>query len=198
MPVVATSANISGRPPAVNGQTVLDELKDEIDMVIEGIEEPYGIESTILDVSMFPPRILRLGFISPDEIASVIGKQPIFSDNTGNISYSRFNPTSEIYVYSGEPQKIQAKIDFLTKEFPSKKILLVLLEETAKNINTVHPKKIYGSRSGIDKIASTLYETIRELENTKEEIIFIEGVPQTGIGLTIMNRFFAISDRTIR
>jgi L-threonylcarbamoyladenylate synthase len=67
-PITGTSANISGQPPCTNADEVLHSLKDRVDLILDGGETIGGKGSTILDVTADPPRILREGTISADEL----------------------------------------------------------------------------------------------------------------------------------
>ena len=62
-PLTATSANLSGGPECSSANEVIRVLGNLPDAVIDGGETPGGAGSTILDVTVFPPRILREGAI---------------------------------------------------------------------------------------------------------------------------------------
>ena len=62
-PVTATSANLSSMPPAIDTEAVLSYFGDNIDLILDGGQAPGGKPSTILDVTVTPPRILREGSI---------------------------------------------------------------------------------------------------------------------------------------
>lgn len=64
VPVVAPSANISGRPAPVTAQQVIDQLDGKIDLVLDGGPTRIGMASTVLDISSSPYRIIREGAIS--------------------------------------------------------------------------------------------------------------------------------------
>ena len=68
MALVGTSANIHGRPSPVTSTEVKEQLADSVDFIIDGGQTPGGIESTVIDVTVVPPRILRQGAISIREI----------------------------------------------------------------------------------------------------------------------------------
>lgn len=70
-PIVAPSANISGRKPPRNAEDVLADLDGKIDLLLDGGETDVGIESTIIDVSTFPYRVLREGAIKKSRIADI-------------------------------------------------------------------------------------------------------------------------------
>lgn len=60
-PVTATSANPSSSLPAKTADEVIDYFGDNIDLVIDSGETPGGKPSTIVDVTVTPPKILRKG-----------------------------------------------------------------------------------------------------------------------------------------
>ncbi len=63
-PLVATSANRSGRPPAVLAAQVAEGLaRDLPDLILRQDPCPGGESSTILDLTAVPPRILRAGAV---------------------------------------------------------------------------------------------------------------------------------------
>jgi L-threonylcarbamoyladenylate synthase len=64
-PVTAPSANRSGEPPPASAAGVLAGLDGRIDLVLDGGETPGGAPSTVLDVTVEPPRVLRAGAVRP-------------------------------------------------------------------------------------------------------------------------------------
>lgn len=71
-PLTATSANLSGGPECSSADAVIRALGELPGSVIDGGETPGGAGSTILDVTIFPPRILREGAISGDFILNAL------------------------------------------------------------------------------------------------------------------------------
>jgi len=67
-PITATSANISGRRPAQEPAEVIDYFGEDIDLVVDGNKTPGGKPSTIIDVTVSPPKVLRDGrvLLDPD------------------------------------------------------------------------------------------------------------------------------------
>lgn len=77
-PITATSANISGESPCTNAENVLESLSPRVDLVLDGGSTRGGKGSTILDVTVSPPEILREGMISYEEIyESILDMEPI-------------------------------------------------------------------------------------------------------------------------
>jgi L-threonylcarbamoyladenylate synthase len=71
--ITGTSANLSGQPGCRNAQEVLAALGDEIDVVLDGGETQGGKGSTVLDVTVDPPLILREGMIPRDALCPFSG-----------------------------------------------------------------------------------------------------------------------------
>jgi L-threonylcarbamoyladenylate synthase len=71
MPIVGTSANLSGRPSVLTPEEVYSQFGEKIDLVIDGGRCPGGMESTIVDVTGEKPIILRQGVVSQQEIRDI-------------------------------------------------------------------------------------------------------------------------------
>ena len=71
-PLAATSDNLSGQPAPDTAQGVLDQLGGRIDLILDGGTCPGGIASTIVDLTVSPPAILRAGGISRQEIMDLL------------------------------------------------------------------------------------------------------------------------------
>jgi tRNA threonylcarbamoyl adenosine modification protein (Sua5/YciO/YrdC/YwlC family) len=70
LPIVAPSANISGGKPPTSGREVSSEMKDSIDMLLDGGVTQVGRESTVVDVTTNPFTVLREGAIPKEELLS--------------------------------------------------------------------------------------------------------------------------------
>jgi len=84
--VAAPSANRFGRISPTDAAHVHEELGHSVAMILDGGPCTVGIESTILDLSRddgLPPRLLRPGHVSPEQIADVIGVLPLFPERRG-------------------------------------------------------------------------------------------------------------------
>lgn len=71
-PLAATSANISGQPSSVTADEVLAQLGGRIALVLDGGPCPGGRPSTVVDLTTTPPRVLRPGPISAEQIEAVL------------------------------------------------------------------------------------------------------------------------------
>jgi L-threonylcarbamoyladenylate synthase len=63
-PITATSANPTGMPPPTRASQVVDLLRDGIDLVLDAGPTHGGLPSTVLDVTVDPPRVIRSGAVS--------------------------------------------------------------------------------------------------------------------------------------
>jgi L-threonylcarbamoyladenylate synthase len=68
VPVVAPSANLSGRPAPVTAEDAAAGLEDKVDMVIDGGRTEVGLESTVGDLTVEPLKILRAGAIKAEDL----------------------------------------------------------------------------------------------------------------------------------
>lgn len=72
VPLAATSANVSGQPPACTAQEAADALADQVALVLDGGPAPIGEASTVLDVTVEPPRVLRRGHLVDDPFLAAL------------------------------------------------------------------------------------------------------------------------------
>ena len=73
VPVVAPSANISGSPAPTKAGEVLKELDGKIDIILDAGPTKVGVESTVVDLTVSPPKILREGAIDKEKLVKVLG-----------------------------------------------------------------------------------------------------------------------------
>ncbi len=78
VPIAAPSANHFGRTSPTTAEHVLEDLDGRIDAVLDGGACPIGVESTVLDVSVNPPMILRQGGVTREQLEGVLGRVEIF------------------------------------------------------------------------------------------------------------------------
>ncbi|MEA1977792.1 MAG: L-threonylcarbamoyladenylate synthase [Chloroflexota bacterium] len=71
-PLAVTSANRSGDPEACTAEEIEINMGDQVDLIVDGGRTPGGQPSTVVDCTQDPPRILRVGPISEEEIRSAL------------------------------------------------------------------------------------------------------------------------------
>ncbi len=84
VPVVCPSANISGNPAPVEFEKAIKDLKGMVDFAIDAGNTKLGVESSIVDLSVLPPQILRAGAIKKEDIEAVVKKKIVLFVCTGN------------------------------------------------------------------------------------------------------------------
>lgn len=82
LPIAAPSANRSSRLSPTEAKHVLRDLEGRIHMLLDGGPTPKGIESTVIDLSVSTPRLLRPGMISVDAIEKVLGRRLDYASKT--------------------------------------------------------------------------------------------------------------------
>ena len=88
VPVVAPSANLSGQPAATTAVQVFKEFADQIDVVLDAGPTPIGVSSTVVDLSVQPPRILREGAMA-DQIQQFLGRPHASSEEKDSVRLHR-------------------------------------------------------------------------------------------------------------
>ncbi len=68
IPITATSANISGNPPCISADQVELWFNNAVDLILDGGKTPGKHPSTILDVTVDPPLMIREGLVKREEI----------------------------------------------------------------------------------------------------------------------------------
>ena len=84
-PLAAPSANLSNRVSPTNADHVRAQLAGKIPLIVDGGQSQVGIESTVLDLSVSPPKILRPGMIHAESLAAV----GVAIQDSGDISHAR-------------------------------------------------------------------------------------------------------------
>ncbi|MCU0651519.1 MAG: L-threonylcarbamoyladenylate synthase [Candidatus Omnitrophica bacterium] len=84
VPVVCPSANLSGRPAPINFEQAIKDLKDKVDFAIDAGDVSLGKESSIVDLTRDPLKILRIGAITKETIEQVVGRKTVLFVCTGN------------------------------------------------------------------------------------------------------------------
>ena len=101
LPLAAPSANLSGAPSPKTAADVLSGLDGEIDAVIDGGTCGIGLESTIIDMSRTPYRILRQGALSEEKIAQALVEEMTVFGITGGTGCGKTTALNEIDALGG-------------------------------------------------------------------------------------------------
>jgi len=71
-PITGTSANISGQAACSNAEAVRHSLGRSVDFVLDGGETQGGKGSTVMDITVNPPTILREGMVSREQLEAYL------------------------------------------------------------------------------------------------------------------------------
>lgn len=197
--ISAPSANTSGRPSPTTAEHVLEDLGGKIDMVIDGGSVEIGLESTILDMTVEPPMILRPGAITADMFEEVIG--PVSVDETilgseskkppkaPGMKYRHYAPKARLAIVEGDLREEILAIRQLAyaASREGKKVGIIATDETLPFYKYGLVKDI-GTRENEKTIARNLYRILREFDEEDVDTIYSESFAMQGIGKAIMNR----------
>mgnify|MGYP002869779339 CR=1 FL=1 len=103
-PIAAPSANLSGKPSTTTAAHVLHDMDGKIAAIVDGGPCAVGVESTILDLTVTPPRILRPGGVSLEQLRAVIPEteldpglvKPDETPKAPGMKYRHYSPRAEV------------------------------------------------------------------------------------------------------
>ncbi|MEW6183121.1 MAG: L-threonylcarbamoyladenylate synthase [Bacillota bacterium] len=194
VPVVAPSANASGRPSPTTAAHVMADMAGKIDAVVDGGPTFVGIESTILDVSGDVPKILRHGAVSVGEIAAVCGmslQEEFLRKEQKPTSLSR----ARLILVEGTPGSVTDAIVRLHASFTADgNDVAVLAREERVGL---YPGVVAACGSSTDSrsVAAALYAALRQLENA--DVILVEGVAGE-MGAAVRQRLHEFASQVVR
>lgn len=181
-PLAAPSANLSNRISPTNAEHVRKQLGAQLRLIVDGGQSQVGIESTVIDLTMRPPRVLRPGMIHEESLMAVVG----------NLQPSTANMQHPILRSPG----------LLKKHYSPKAKLVIwnwaneadLLRQIAnRNSQIAHAQVIAHTRipgsaelGGVSVIphdaeafARAIYGELHRCDETGAELIVVEALPDT-------------------
>lgn len=195
--IAAPSANTSGRPSPTMAEHVEEDLTGRIDMILDGGPVSIGLESTILDMTVTPPMILRPGAITKEMLEACIGEvtvdkaviKPNQRPKAPGMKYRHYAPKADLSIVEGEMSKVIPKINELAAEQvkAGHKVGIIGTEESVANYTCGDVKSI-GTREDESTIAVHLFAILREFDADQVDYIYSESFDTEGIGSAIMNR----------
>lgn len=207
-PIAAPSANISGRPSPTSFSHVVEDMMGKVDMIIDGENTGIGLESTVLDLSVEIPMILRPGGITLEELKKIIPNvvvDPSIENINDNLTpkspgqkYKHYAPKSEMIVFTGEIDDIVSEINTRKLEYieKNKKVGIMCTDETV-NLYENGIVISLGSRNEQQIIAKNLFRALRIFDEKGVDIILAEGTDVSNLGSAIMNRMIKASSGKI-
>lgn len=213
-PIAAPSANVSGRPSPTRAEHVIADLADKIDIIIDGGETLYGLESTVISLAHERPILLRPGAFPKEELEATIGRPievPPFARGVGEADralapgtrHRHYAPSIPLILIESDSYDdleglAERALSVATELMRAgKKVAVLATEETAERYGGCGEVIVLGSRKDPFSIAKTLFDALRRAELVAE-IAIAEGIEERGLGLAIMNRLRKASSRIIK
>ena len=203
--IAAPSANRSGRPSPTLASHVYEDLAGNIEMILDGGHATIGLESTILDLSVEKPVILRPGYITKEEIFGVPGMEENrapgglhktsnkedFHPKAPGMKYRHYAPKGDMTVLCGPMQRVAEALSELSRAASARGETVGILcsRETAERAGLSEAVLFCpASRKDPAGIAAGLFEGLRRMDEASCTVIFAEGFPEEGVFIAVMNR----------
>lgn len=182
-PIVAPSANLSGKPSPTKVSHIVDDFYGKIDAIIDGGETVYGIESTVIDVTEYPYKILRYGAVPIEDIIET-GFDLVFPDSEDLLKrspgtrYRHYAPAADLIIVTNEDN-----FDNYRDILREKRCGYIGIRDFVEM--NFHHKEIFRDEREYSKY---LYAVMRYFDALKIEIIFAQSLPEEGLGRAINDR----------
>jgi len=160
-PIVAPSANLSGKPSCTNARDVLHDFGENIPLIIDGGPTPLGIESTVLDLTSRFPEILRPGFITSEDISLKLGE-------FCNLTQDSKNKNTKIKLWINEFKEISTDTKNKTLDF-EKNTALSLFDSGNKKPKSPGMKYVHYKPSAITVLFGS-YRTFNMVKTGKNPL----------------------------
>jgi L-threonylcarbamoyladenylate synthase len=200
-PIAAPSANLAGKPSPTLARHVLEDLDGHIDAVLDAGPTHIGVESTVLDLTVDPPQVLRPGGtpfeallkllkrVELNPVATANKILPVEKARSPGMKHKHYAPKAEVVVVEGDIEAIVDRVNELIARYKAggKKVGVLATNETFKSYSADAVKSL-GSRRVLADVARNLFRLLREFDAENVDVIIAEGVSTEGLGLAIMNR----------
>lgn len=206
--VSGPSANTSGRPSPTSAGHVEEDLGGKIDIILDAGPVEIGVESTIVDMTVTPPMILRPGAITAEMLSEVLGEvtvdKAILDENSQEapkapgMKYRHYAPKAQLMIVEGEPEESVKAIKQIAYEQTrlGYRVGIIASSEYAGRYTTGLVKAI-GSRENENTVAKNLYRVLREFDDDGVDYIYSESFTSGGIGEAVMNRLMKAAGRHV-
>lgn len=200
LPIAAPSANISGKPSPTRPEHVLQDMDGKADVILLGENCLYGIESTVLDCTVHPARILRPGAITQEQLAGVIelALSENFSDSekpkSPGMKYKHYKPNAAVIAVKGNDADV---IDYINRSAGESDDSAVLAFGELENAFTASRFFSLGRRDQPQESAQVLFAYFRECDRLGVKSIYVMCTENKGIGRAYLNRLLKAADQVI-
>jgi L-threonylcarbamoyladenylate synthase len=184
LPVAAPSANLFSRPSPTRASHVMHDLDGRIDMVLDGGPTTVGVESTVVDLTVDPPRVLRPGGISVEALRGIVPAivppavlRPLSDDapmRAPGLLATHYAPRTPMTLFRGEPARTRRALGDAVHEAlaAAQRVGVLATREEAHDLGSlpVHIGDL-GPEHDVDRIAAALYAVLRDLDDARLDVI---------------------------
>ena len=198
VPIAAPSGNTSGRPSPTTADHMREDMDGKIDAIVDGGPCSVGVESTIIDLTCTPPRLLRPGGISLEQLRAVLGQvdvDPAVTRLLGagekpkapGMKYRHYAPKAPVTVVSGDPKTSAEYI--AAHAAPEDGVICFdeFMPLFTSRIGT-RPVMDLGPAGDKEEQARHIFDALRSFDHTQVAAIWAQCPDTEGIGLAITNR----------
>ena len=198
VPVAAPSGNTSGRPSPTTAQHMLEDMDGKIEAIVDGGPCAVGVESTIIDLTCNPPRLLRPGGITLEQLRAVLGEvdvDPAVTRLLGagekpkapGMKYRHYAPKAPVTVVTGDPQK---SAEYIAAHAQSEDGIICFDEflPLFTGRSSARPVMDLGPAGDKEEQARHIFDALRSFDHTSVPAIWAQCPDTSGIGLAIANR----------
>ncbi len=195
VPLAAPSANLSGFPSPTGVTDVLDDMTGRVAAIVDGGESECGIESTVVSLAVSPPRLLRPGVVTaeqlreelPDLVVDDAVLHPMKAGETAaspGMKYKHYAPKAQISVVRGG----QKEFFRWAAEHKDEADTLLVFEEDLP----LCPMRAVTMGREAEPLTQTarLFSALRELDKLGAKNVFARSPAPVGVGLGVCNRLY--------
>ena len=194
VPVAAPSANTSGRPSCTTAEHVREDMWGKIDGIVDGGPCEVGVESTIIDLTVTPPQLLRPGGLPLESLIDALGEVTVDKAVTQKMNdgekprapgmkYRHYAPKAPVTVVTGGAK---ASARYLLTHAGEKSGIICFDEFTRLfDGHIVHP---LGASDDKRAQAQHVFDALRTFDETNVGEIWAQCPDSKGLGLAIGNR----------
>ncbi len=196
VPLAAPSANLSWKPSPTSAQHVHNDLSQRVDYIVDGGEANIWVESTVIDLTVQPPVLLRPGGISFEQLKEVLPNIEIHPHllwqksekivKSPGMKYRHYAPETTLYLFSPEQDDIIAKIQDHHAQW--KKIWIIGSKEMQYKYLWADRFFLLWSRENLEEVSHNLFATLRQIDIYWLDSVYCETFETKWIWLAIMDR----------
>ena len=194
VPVAAPSGNTSGRPSPTRAEHMVEDMAGKIDAIVDGGPCGVGVESTIIDLTCTPPRLLRPGGLPLEALEEVLGEVAVDAallrplgegekPKAPGMKYRHYAPKAPVTVVLGEPS---ATADYIAAHL-GEHTGVICFDEWAGRF-AGHVVENIGSAARKDEQARRVFDALRAFDHTDVTEIYAQCPHEDGLGLAVANR----------